>query len=64
MSLAATVQREGLPAGGEDSPTLTAVFSELQKQQQRQQQVRKQFFLKKQEQSKDGEKSASCYCVI
>lgn len=46
MSLAATVQREGLPAGGEDSPTLTAVFSELQEQQQRQQQVRKHFFLK------------------
>lgn len=46
MSLAATVQREGLPAGGEDSPTLTAVFSELQEQQQRQQQVRKQIFKK------------------
>lgn len=50
MSLAATVQREGLPAGGEDSPTLTAVFSELQEQQQRQQQVRKQ--LKKNKKNK------------
>lgn len=53
MSLAATVQREGLPAGGEDSPTLRAVFSELQEQQQRQQQVRKQFLKKKQKQKQN-----------